>query len=145
MRWRLIVVIAMSCAGASRPRAAELPTPPAGWKLEGIARAPVIRHPSVVCCAPDGRVFVAEDPMDIRLPAADAAGGRIVCIHPDGRATTFADKLHAVFGMQYLEGRLYVLHNPKFTVFADAGDAGKDPRDLIACTNPNPWAMNWND
>jgi glucose/arabinose dehydrogenase len=145
MRWRLLLIIAALGACAGHAPAGDLPTPPAGWKLEVVARAPAVRHPSVVCCAPDGRVFVAEDPMDIRLPSADAAAGRIVCIHPDGRVTTFAEKLHAVFGMQYLEGRLYVLHNPKFTAFVDGGDVGKEPRDLIACTNPNPWALNWND
>ena len=61
--------------------------------------------------------------------------------HPDGRITTFAENLHAVFGMQYLDGNLYVLHNPKFTVFTDdPTGVGKDPRDLIRSTNPNPWA-----
>src|SRR4051812_27765307 len=124
---------------------AGLPAQPPDWKLEVVAAAPVVRHPSVVCCAPDGRVFVAEDPMDIRLPNADARGGRIVCIHPDGRVTTFAQDLYAVFGMQYLDGKLFVLHNPKFSVFTDGGDAGTDRRDLIECTNPNPWALNWND
>jgi putative membrane-bound dehydrogenase-like protein len=145
MRWGFLSILAVLGGWAPRVYTAELPTPPAGWKLEVVARAPVVRHPSVVCCAPDGRVFVAEDPMDIRLPSADAAAGRIVCIHPDGRVTNFADNLHAVFGMQYLEGRLYVLHNPRFTAFVDGGDMGRDPRDLIACTNPNPWALNWND
>ena len=131
--------------GATAARAADLPTPPRDWKLEVVAAAPTVKHPSVVCCAPDGRVFVAEDPMDIRTPSAEAAMGRIVCIHPDGRVTTFAENLHAVFGMQYLDGKLFVLHNPKFTAFADGGDAGKERRDLIECTNPNPWALNWND
>lgn len=139
------LVIAVTIAVAAAARGADLPTPPADWKLEVVAAAPKVRHPSVVCCAPDGRVFVAEDPMDIRTPSADAALGRIVCIHPDGRITPFAENLHAVFGMQYVDGKLFVLHNPKFTVFADGGDAGKERRDLIECTNPNPWALNWND
>ena len=80
-----------------------LPQPIAGWHIELIGEAPRIRHPSVVACAPDGRVFVAEDPMDISLPKADATEGRILCIHPDGGITVFAEKLYAVFGMQYLE------------------------------------------
>src|SRR5688500_7270900 len=90
-----------------------LPQPIAGWRIELIAEAPKIKHPSVVACAPDGRVFVAEDPMDISLPKADATEGRILCLHPDGRVTVFAEKLHAVFGLQYLEGKLYVVHAPK--------------------------------
>jgi len=116
----------------------------APWQLELLAQSPDIQHPSVVCESPDGRIFAAEDPMDIRVPA-DAAQGRIICFHPDGRRTVFAEKLHAVFGLQYLAGKLYVLHNPKFTVFEDGGDAGRNPLDLIENTNPNPWALDWND
>ena len=85
------------------------PVPRAGWKIELLAQAPEISHPSVVTTAPDGRVFVAEDPMDIRIDTpADSTNGRIVCLHPDGRRTVFAEKLYAVYGMQYLEGELYV-------------------------------------
>jgi putative membrane-bound dehydrogenase-like protein len=122
-----------------------LPHCPAGWRLDVMLRSPQLRHPSVVCCAPDGRVFVAEDPMDISAPRADLKQGRILCLHPDGRVTTFADGLHAVFGMQYLDGKLFVLHNPRFSVFADGGDSGRDEVLLIECTNPNPWALDWND
>jgi putative heme-binding domain-containing protein len=120
------------------------PVPIPGWTLRLVAQAPEIQHPSVVTVSPDGRVFVAEDPMDIRSPA-DATEGRILCFHPDGRRTVFAEGLHAVFGMQYLEGHLYVLHNPRFTAFRDDNSLGRDPRDLIRQTNPNPWALDWND
>jgi putative membrane-bound dehydrogenase-like protein len=113
--------------------------------LDVVLRSPRLRHPSVVCCAPDGRVFVAEDPMDISAPRADLEQGRILCRHPDGRVTTFADRLHAVFGMQYIDGKLFVLHNPRFSVLADGGDAGRGEADLIESTNPNPWALDWND
>jgi hypothetical protein len=99
----------------------------------------------VAACAPDGRVFVAEDPMDIRLPQADAAEGRILCLFPDGRTTVFADNLYAVFGLQYLEGKLYVLHNPRFSVFDDDDGVGRNRRDLISQTLPEPSALNWND
>jgi len=83
--------------------------------------------------------------MDISTPKADAREGRILCRHPDGRLTVFADGLHAVFGLQYLDGRLYVLHNPRFSVFADRGDRGEALPDLIPSTNPEPWALDWND
>jgi putative heme-binding domain-containing protein len=110
-----------------------------------VARAPDVKHPSVVACAPDGRVFVAEDPMDISLPRADLAEGRILVIGAGGRITVFADKLHAVFGMQYLEGKLHVLHNPKFSVFTDVDGVAGERTDLIDSTNPAPWALDWND
>jgi putative membrane-bound dehydrogenase-like protein len=116
-----------------------------GWTMELVAEAPRINHPSVVCTAPDGRIFVAEDPMDIRTPRADATEGRILCLHPDGRITVFAEKLYAVFGLQYLEGKLYALHNPKFSVFTDDNGVGKNRVDLIEQTNPQPWALDWND
>ncbi|HXG47558.1 MAG TPA: HEAT repeat domain-containing protein [Methylomirabilota bacterium] len=136
----LLVALAGRGVGAS-----PLPEPVAPWRLELVAEAPRIRHPSVVACAPDGRVFVAEDPMDISSPRADAAEGRILCLHADGRMTVFAEKLFAVFGLQYLEGRLYVLHNPKFSVFDDDAGVGRNRRDLIEQTLPDPWALGWND
>ncbi|MBC7979809.1 MAG: DUF1080 domain-containing protein [Armatimonadetes bacterium] len=117
-----------------------------GWKVELIAQTPEIKHPSVVCTAPDGRVFVAEDPMDIREDTpADSKNGRIICLHPGGKRTVFASGLHAVFGMQYLEGKLYVLHNPSLTVFRDENGTGRDALDILTHTLPEPWAREWND
>ncbi|MES2572780.1 MAG: HEAT repeat domain-containing protein, partial [Verrucomicrobiota bacterium] len=113
------------------------------WEVELVAAAPDIVHPSVVCTAPDGRIFVAEDPMDIREDTPpDALKGRIICFHPDGKRTVFAEGLHAVFGMQYLEGNLYVLHNPRLTVFRDATGVGHD---ILTHTLAEPWALGWND
>src|SRR5712691_4083879 len=103
---------------------AVMPQPAAGWRMELLLSTPKLRHPTVVCTAPDARIFVAEDPMDISTSRADAAEGSIKCLHPDGRVTIFATNLHAAFGMQYLEGKLFVLHNPQFSVFKDAGTHG---------------------
>lgn len=125
--------------------ASSLPQPAPNWRIELVAEAPLLKHPSVVACAPDGRVFVAEDPMDISLPKADVSEGRILCFFPDGRTTVFAEKLFAVFGLQYLEGKLYVLHNPKFSVFDDDDGVGRHRRELIEQTLPDPSALNWND
>jgi glucose/arabinose dehydrogenase len=127
------------------PAQTSAPSCPPDWRIELVAEAPTIKHPSVVACAPDGRVFVAEDPMDISTARADEMKGRILCHHPDGRWTVFAEQLHAVFGMQYLEGKLYVMHSPKFSVFRDDNSVGRDREDLIEQTNPNPWALDWND
>jgi putative membrane-bound dehydrogenase-like protein len=127
-----------------RISAADFPQTREDWKIELMAEAPKIKYPSVVVCSPDGKVFVGEDPMDITRPA-DVAEGRILCFHPDGRVTVFAEGLHAVFGMQYLAGKLYVLHNPRFSVFRDEDGVGKDRAEVIEQTNPNPWALDWND
>ncbi len=138
--WCLLVLIPPFARSAS-----PLPPPLPNWRIEVVAEAPKLQHPSVVACAPDGRVFVAEDPMDISLPKADAAEGRILCLFPDGQITVFAEKLYAVFGLQYLEGKLYVLHNPRFSVFEDDHGVGRNRRELIEQTLPDPSALNWND
>src|SRR5262245_30295070 len=103
-----VFLISSGRAASSDPPRGDrrLPACPTGWRLEVVAEAPAVSHPSVVCCAPDGRIFVALDPMDISTPRADVAQGRIVCIHPGGRQSTFARDLYAVFGMQYLDGKL---------------------------------------
>ncbi len=146
MRKLLLTLLASLAVAASHGvEPADIPIPVTGWKIELVAEAPKIRHPSVVCTAPDGRIFVAEDPMDVSTPHANVTEGTIKCIHPDGRITIFANGLYAPFGMQYLEGKLYVLHNPKFSVFEDAGDYGTNRTELIEQTNPEPWALDWND
>ncbi len=143
MRFASLILIAWM--EVSSVLAVAVPKTLPGWRMELMAESPQVSYPSVVCSAPDGRIFVAEDPMDIRTAHADATEGRILCRHPDGHFTVFAERLHAVFGMQYLEGKLYVLHNPRFTVFTDDQGVGRDGVDLIEQTNPNPWALDWND
>src|ERR1700712_3967922 len=93
----------------------ELPVAPPDWKVELVAQPPALIHPSVVTCAPDGRIFVAQDPIDMGLPS-DSEGDSILCIHPDGKITMFAEKLHAVFGLCYVDGKLYVHHTPMMSV-----------------------------
>ena len=87
---------------------------------------------------PDGRVFVCEDYMDMPGPV-DRPVNRILCVHPDGRITVFADQVYVAFSMEYIDGKLYVHHCPRFSVFADGGDAAAGRTDLIATTNPAPW------
>ncbi|HEY2342241.1 MAG TPA: hypothetical protein VGH90_04380, partial [Chthoniobacteraceae bacterium] len=54
-----------SAWGATDSASAPLPSVAPGWKLELIAAAPKIRQPAALVCAPDGKVFVGEDPMDM--------------------------------------------------------------------------------
>ncbi|MEI6051715.1 MAG: hypothetical protein WCQ44_03335, partial [Opitutaceae bacterium] len=126
-------------AATPAPRAPALtaiPSAPPDWRVEIFAQPPQLIHPSVVCAAPDGRVFVAQDPIDMGQPS-DATADSILVYHPDGKITTFAEGLHAVFGLYYLDGKLYVHHSPKFTVFTDRDSVGVDRRELFT-TNPNP-------
>jgi putative membrane-bound dehydrogenase-like protein len=135
----IFVFAASALAGGAKSiPAAEAPKGPADWKVEVLYQQPTVNYCSVVCCAPDGRVFLAEDPMDMVGPP-NRPIDRILCIHPDGRITTFAEKLYAVFGLLYMDGKLYVHHSPKFSVFEDGGDVGKNRVDLIDCTHPQPW------
>src|SRR5688572_7697774 len=113
------------------------PKGPPDCKVEVVAKFPEIKHPSVVTVAPDGRVFVAEDPMDMGEPS-NVPVDRILCLHPDGRISVYAEKLYAVFGLAYVDGKLYVHHTPRFSVFTDDQFTGKDRVDLIECTNPHP-------
>jgi putative membrane-bound dehydrogenase-like protein len=107
------------------------------WKLDILAEKPAIHHPSVLFPAPDGRIFLAEDPMDMKGSSKDPTD-RILVIHPDGKITVFAEGLYAVFGMQYIDGKLYVHHTPKLSVFTDVDGVGKDRVDLIDSDNPSP-------
>lgn len=117
---------------------------PPGWQAEIVAQAPQIRAPSTVCCAADGRVFLGEDLMDMDSPT-DKPGDKILCIHPDGKITVFATNLYAVFGLQYIDGKLYVHHTPYFSVFEDHDSVGVNRIDLITNENPHPWAPSFND
>jgi len=89
----LVFCTVVPARGADAPDPS-LPKVPPNWKVELIAKAPQIQHPSVVCCSPDGRIFVGEDPIDMHLPSS-AELDRVLCFHPDGKVTVFADKLHA--------------------------------------------------
>src|SRR5258708_26317037 len=87
---------------------------------------------------PDGRILVAEDVMDMLENKGNLPIDRILCIHPDGKINVFAEGLHAVFGIQYIDGKVYVHHCPNLSVFRDNNWVGKDRVDLIDCTNPSP-------
>jgi len=115
-----------------------------GWQSEVVAEAPFISAPSVVCCSPDGRIFMGEDFMDMGSPS-DKPGDSIVCIYPNGTIKVFATNLNAVFGMQYIDGKLYVHHTPKFSVFDDHDGVGSNRVDLITNDNPHPGAPSFND
>ncbi len=128
--------LALACLAQAPPD--DLPRAAPGWSVELVARAPDIRFPSAVCAAPDGRIFVAEDVPDQSGPV-DQPIGRVVCVHPGGRISVFADRLHATFGLAYLDGHLFVQNAPRLTVFADGGEAGLDRREIFESTLPRPW------
>lgn len=77
--------------------------------------------------------------------ASDKPEDRIVCIYPDGKIKVFATNLYAVFGLEYIDGKVYVHHSPKFSVFDDDDGVGVNRVDLITNDNPHPWLPSFND
>ncbi len=131
--------LGLGLVGAARPAGpvAGLPRCAPGWKVELVAETPAIKFPTAVACAPDGRVFVGENPIDMTGPP-DQPIDRVMCLHPDGRVTIYADRLYCVFGLLYLDGKLYVNHSPKLSVFKDGGDVGLEKKDWFDYKSPRP-------
>ena len=124
---------------------------PDGFKAELLYAAPEIEHPSVVTCDDEGNLFVGEDPMDMRGPATEEFD-RVLFIKFDAagqpvRKTVFCDKLSAVFGLCWLDGALYVMHAPHYTMFRDTdGDGVADERkDLADGFGPAAGIFGFND
>jgi putative heme-binding domain-containing protein len=87
---------------------------------------------------------MGQDLNDMGSPT-DKPGDRILCIYPDGKIKVFATNLYAVFGLKYIDGKVYVHHTPKFSVFDDDHGVGVNRVDLIASDNPHPWLPSFND
>ena len=140
----LIVSLLANAARADLPEVAE------GFEIRLFAAVPAATFPCQVGTAPDGSLFVAEDPMD-QVGPFEADHGRILRFGPgpDGKPsasapTVFADNLRAVFGMAWRDGALYVMHMPYLSIFRDTdGDGKADQRkDLFKDLGPGPNALN---
>ncbi len=134
--WCAIVLLAaqgVSSAAGIKPatKPSDLPKAAPGWKVEVVAQTPDIIDPTMVCVAPDGRVFIAQQTAAMENWNVMEPRDSIVCLHPDGHVTTFATGLYNLFGLAYLDGKLYVTQYPKVTVFTDDNSVGKDPVDLF--------------
>jgi len=96
-------------------------------------------------------LFIAEDPMDMRGPTTKEFDRIVrVTFGPDGkiaRRTVFASGLSATFGMQWLDGWLYVMHAPHYSRFRDAdGDGVAEIReDLAEGFGPKAGVYGFND
>ena len=101
-----------------------MPKVPDGFKIRLVAAVPAVQYPCQVATAPDGSLFVGEDPMD-QVGPADKPIDRILLFRDGKEPVVFADKLNAIFGMVWHDGALYVMNMPHLTVFRDRDGDGK--------------------
>ena len=107
---------------------AAMPRVPDGFRIRLVAAVPAVQFPSQVATAPDGSLFVGEDPMDQVGPATKPID-RILLFREGKEPVVFAEKLNAIFGMVWHDGALYVMNMPNLTVFRDRdGDGRADER-----------------
>ena len=125
LRWLAHVLLGvLLLAGAAGPANAALPKVPDGFKIRLVAAVPAVQYPCQVATAPDGSLFVGEDPMD-QVGPADKPIDRILLFRDGKEPVVFADKLNAIFGMVWHDGALYVMNMPHLTVFRDRDGDGK--------------------
>lgn len=100
---------------------------PSEFEVELVDQAPALRWPSAVLCLDDGSLLVAEDPMDMPGPT-DQPIDRIWLYRwrEDGgfTRTLFAQDLYAVFGLEQIDGVVYVMNMPCLTVLRDLDGDG---------------------
>ena len=124
-RWRAVALAALLVAPLlNQPALAGLPKVPDGFKIRLVATVPAVQYPCQVATAPDGSLFVGEDPMDQVGPATKPID-RILLFREGKEPVVFADKLNAIFGMVWHDGALYVMNMPNVTVLRDSDGDGK--------------------
>ncbi len=137
-RQALTLAILLAIGSSEGLRADEAPTPKVadGWSIELVAKAPEIAYPTAIVIASDGTIYLGQDPMDMPGPPTEPIDS-VVAIK-GGRVSTFADKLWAVMGLEWVDGTLYVVHAPFLSAFRDLdGDGQADSRvDLVTGLGP---------
>ncbi len=99
VRWHALAIAVLVLATLlNHPAHADLPKVPDGFKIRLVAAVPAVQYPSQVATAPDGSLFVGEDPMDQVGPATKPID-RILLFREGKDPVVFAEKLNAIFGM----------------------------------------------
>ena len=95
-------------------------------RVEALAAYPDVETPTTVTGAPDGAVYVGNDPRDSRLNTdkPECTIVRFSSLGADRKKTVFADKLYSPAGMLWHDGWLYVIHDPLLTRFKDTNGTG---------------------
>ena len=127
----LPLFLAWLAVSSPGPAEAALPKVPEGFKIRLVAAVPAVQYPCQVATAPDGSLFVAEDPMD-QVGPANKPGDRVLLFREGKEPVVFAETLNAVFGMVWHRGALYVMNMPCLTVLRDTdGDGRADEREEL--------------
>ncbi len=134
-----IAAAAFAVVAARRPPALKLAP---GWKIELIAEAPGIVFPTAIVTAPDGRIFLGQDPMDMPGPATSPIDSVVSIVGSEVKV--FASDLYAVMGLEWVDDSLIVVHAPYLSRFRDRdGDGHADERiDLVTGLGPAVPAFN---
>ncbi len=121
----MIAIATVLGLGLTAPAQGEMPKVPEGFKIRLVAAVPAVSYPSQVATAPDGSLFVGEDPMD-QVGPADKPIDRVLVFKPGAaEPVVFAEGFNAIFGMLWHEGSLYVMNMPNLTVLRDKDGDGK--------------------
>jgi len=136
-----VVALALAACHVVGPaRGADVPLPlpkvADSWAIERVAEAPQVLFPTAIVAAPDGTIYVGQDPMDMPGPATSPTDS-VVALR-GGKAQVFADGLWAVMGLEWVDGSLFVVHAPFLSAFTDTdGDGRADRRvDLVTGLGP---------
>ena len=121
-RWLALTLAIL--AGPAAAACADLIQVPPDFEVRLVASVPTVTYPSQIATAPDGGLFVAEDPMDQSGPF-EGSNGRILLFRDGKDPVVFASGLRPVFGMAWHDGALYVSHMPFLSVFRDPNGDGK--------------------
>jgi putative membrane-bound dehydrogenase-like protein len=123
--WRAGALAALLVVSALAQSArAQLPKVADGFKIRLVAAVPAVHYPCQVATAPDGSLYVGEDPMDQIGPATKPID-RILLFRDGKDPVVFAEKLNAIFGMVWHDAALYVMNMPNLTVLRDTDGDGK--------------------
>ncbi|MDG3006812.1 PVC-type heme-binding CxxCH protein [Paludisphaera mucosa] len=120
-RTTLALLLGLALAAPAR---GDLPKVPDGFKIRLVAAVPAVSYPCQLATAPDGSLFVGEDPMD-QVGPADKPIDRVLVFRPGKDPVVFAEGLNAVFGMLWHDGSLYVMNMPNLTILRDTDGDGK--------------------
>jgi hypothetical protein len=105
------------------------------WKVEVVAEAPKLLYPTAISTHRTARFFGGRRTIDMGGPA-DQPIDRVVLCSPGWKDHGVRDELGLRVRLQYLDGKLFVNHAPKCSVFTDRDSVGVDRVDLFDYTNP---------